>query len=88
MSDPRAGECEPTSGGGALSAELQLRLSGQVATAFRSLARQYEITTDNLIAALGTRSLGDGSAIAAAQLARQLRAADELANEAQEMGLY
>jgi hypothetical protein len=88
MSDRRAGECEPTSGGDALSAELELRLSGHVATAFRALARQYEITTDNLIKALLTRSLSDGSAIAAAQLARQLRAADELANEAQEMGLY
>jgi predicted DNA-binding ribbon-helix-helix protein len=67
---------------------MTIRLDAYFAGELAALASEYDLTIDQLVNGVAKQALRDGSAVRGARLACQLRAADELADEAQQLGLY
>jgi hypothetical protein len=68
-------------------AEMTIRLDAHLAGELAA-AGEYDVTIDQLVNVVAKQALRNGSAVRGAQIICQLRAADELANEAQQLGLY
>jgi hypothetical protein len=63
--------------------EMTIRLGADLVGELAALASEYDVTIDQLVNVVAKQALRDGSAVRRAQIICQLRAADELANEAQ-----